>query len=105
VSGYEKRRPKKGKIVFFNKFYEKTLKHFIGGKLNAGNNAGRSERCLFDLNEIVGRIAIQNDAAHGNQGKFFVGPNFGQIEWVPSELGRLFECHHLQNITFLVFTS
>jgi hypothetical protein len=74
---------------------ETSLQHFVWGRLNPWHHVGRGKCQLFYLVEVVGGVAVQDHAAHGQERELCLGPDFGEVERIPTELFSLLESHNL----------
>jgi len=71
------------------------LKHAIRRQADTRDDVARGKGSLFDLGEIVLRIAIQLDYPHFDQRKFLLRPDLGDVERIFGTAGRLRLAHHL----------
>lgn len=71
------------------------LEHLVRRRLDTGHEVRGCEGQLLHFGKVVGRVAVQAEAANGDEGELVVGPNFGDVERVPAVSLRLFEGHHL----------
>ena len=58
------------------------LEHLIRGRLNARHHVRRREGQLLYLSKVVGRITVQDHAAHFLKRVVLVGPDLGHVEGV-----------------------
>ena len=74
---------------------ETGLKDWVGGGLDTGDHVRGGESGLFNLREVVLRILVQGEAAKSPQRHLLLGPDFGEVEDVPTELLGLFGAQDL----------
>lgn len=75
---------------------ESGLQDRIGRRLHPGHQVGWRKGDLLDLGKIVFGILIESKFAKGSQGHVFLRPDFGEVEYVPSELFGLFRAENLE---------
>ena len=66
------------------------LEDGIGGGFDAGDHVRGRECDLFDLGEVVLRVAVEGEFAEAPEWDVFLGPDFGEVEDVPAEFLSLF---------------
>ena len=71
------------------------LQHLVRRKVDAGNDIRRIERRLLDVQEIVGRIAVQLEITDLDQRKIPLEPDLGQVEGVVRHVVGLLLGHDL----------
>jgi len=76
---------------------EKTpLKHLVWRRFNARNHVCRSKSHLFNFRKVILWVSIKSESTHLNEWEFLLGPNLGQVEWIPTEFFSLFKRHDLK---------
>ena len=75
---------------------EASLQKFVRRKTDSGNDVCGSERGLFDIGEVVFRIAIEFEHADFDEREFLVAPRFGDVERIFFVIFRLFFRHDLE---------
>merc|ERR1719242_1380663 len=74
---------------------QSSLKHLIRTWFNSWHQMSWAKSQLFDFGKIISRISVENQFSSGDQGKFFMRPNFGQIKWVEFPIFSFLKSHHL----------
>ena len=66
---------------------EKTrLQDRIGRRFDTGNHVRWRKGDLLDLGKVVFGVLVESKFAKGSQGHFFLRPDLGEVEYVPSEV-------------------
>jgi len=72
-----------------------TLQHLIRRRLDTRHHVGGTESDLLHLSKVVLGVPVKHNLAHRDQGVLSLGPDLGEIKWVPTELLSLLKGHHL----------
>lgn len=75
---------------------EAALQKFVRRKSDSGNDMRGRERGLFDIGEVVFRIAVEFEHADFDERKFLVAPRFGDVEGIFFVIFCLFFRHDLE---------
>lgn len=63
---------------------------------------GGINRHLFNFCEVVLRVLVEHEFSYGAQGVVLVGPNFGQVQDVVTEVFGLLWSHGLLKWRFII---